>query len=96
MHRKNKTEHHILISDKDNVALRAVLNYKLENSCKINSYKNNTCYIFDNNTLNFKDIIAMMANHSNLKNISYNIQPQKACFLIGSNSSRHRGEVIQF
>jgi GT2 family glycosyltransferase len=50
-------------------------------------------FIFDNNFINFKDIIQIMQSNKG-KNITYKILPQTADFLIGSNSSNDRGEVI--
>ncbi|SFA71853.1 Glycosyltransferase, GT2 family [Flavobacterium swingsii] len=50
-------------------------------------------FIFDNNFINFKDIIQIMQSNKG-KNITYKTLPQTADFLIGSNSSNDRGEVI--
>ena len=49
--------------------------------------------IFDNNYIYFKEIIKKMQLNKNKKN-TFKILPQTTDFLIGSNSSNDRGEVI--
>ena len=49
--------------------------------------------IFDNNTISFKSIINSLERFRN-KGFTFKILPQKSDFIIGSNSSNDRGEVI--
>ena len=49
--------------------------------------------IFDNNYIDFKEIIKKTQLNKN-KKITFKILPQTTDFLIGSNSSNDRGEVI--
>jgi GT2 family glycosyltransferase len=99
---KVKSENYILISDNQN------LKQKIENQfkkpvellsrnfgiTKSFSQKANTEIIFDNNYIDFKTIIELLELNKN-KNFTFKILPKTSDFLIGSNSSNDRGEVIQ-
>ncbi|NHM06278.1 glycosyltransferase family 2 protein [Flavobacterium sp. CYK-4] len=50
--------------------------------------------IFDNNSCSFRSIIELMQRHNN-NQFTFKILPEKSRFLIGSNSSNDRGEVIR-
>lgn len=52
--------------------------------------------IFDNQTNSFKTIIEMMAKSTRISNATYRIRPAKSQFIIGSDSSNSRGEVIKY
>ena len=97
-------ESYALISD--NERLREKLKTQLKgevilqkkNANKINYsqflvQKNKFEIIFDNNYISFKEIIQTIQLNKN-KSVTYKILPQKADFLVGSNSSNDRGEVI--
>lgn len=64
------------------------INYSQNLSKKIASE-----FVFDNNYVNFKEIIQTMRLNKN-KKITFKILPQTTDFLIGSNNSNDRGEVI--
>ena len=68
---------------------------EMEFSALTQSFSSNkaTEIIFDNNFINFKSIIATFESQKN-KNITFKIIPQNADFMIGSNNSLDRGEVI--
>lgn len=57
--------------------------------------KNHIEVIFDNEMLTYGDIIAIMQNHSS-QGYTFKIKPAGCRYLIGSNSSNDRGEVITF
>ncbi|MEO8234470.1 MAG: glycosyltransferase family 2 protein [Flavobacterium sp.] len=97
-------ENYVLISDnkrlreKLEIQLKAEVVLQKNNANKINYsqflvQKNRIEIIFDNNYVNFKEIIQTIQINKN-KNTTYKILPQNADFLIGSNSSNDRGEVI--
>lgn len=50
--------------------------------------------VLDNGTFSFKEIIGFLEKNKN-KGYTFKIVPEKANFLIGSNSSNDRGEIIQ-
>ena len=52
--------------------------------------------IFDNETHSFKSIIAFIQNSKQESNLTFKILPKNSRFIIGSNSSKGRGEVIHF
>jgi GT2 family glycosyltransferase len=102
---KTSPENYILISDNE------ILKEKLERSFKkpvklqnwnpeiINFTKSfsknqNTEIIFDQNHLDFKTIIEAFETYKR-KGFSFKIAPKNAGFLIGSNSSFDRGEIIK-
>jgi len=102
---KVSPENYILISDNE------ILKEKIENSLKKPvklqnwnsesiiftksfSKNQNTEIIFDQNHLDFKTIIEAFETNKN-KGISFKISPKNAGFLIGSNSSFDRGEIIK-
>ena len=98
---KVEPENYILISENKN------LRQKLENQfqkpveilsrnfnfTKSISQKNNCEIIFDNNYVDFKTIIELLETNKN-RNFTFKILPKSADFLIGSNSSNDRGEVL--
>uniref|UniRef100_UPI00404A2F32 glycosyltransferase family 2 protein n=1 Tax=Gelidibacter sp. TaxID=2018083 RepID=UPI00404A2F32 len=52
--------------------------------------------IFDQKFITFKEIIERMTKWSENKKLSFKILPKDAQFIIGSNSSKSRGEVLKF
>ena len=103
---KLQPDHYILISN--NYELQAVLEKKIQKNISILNIKNRkvvfsqsishigtTEYIIDLNCITFKDAISFLQNNKN-KNTTYKILPPKSKFLIGSNSSNDRGEVVLF
>jgi len=103
---KSKPESYIFISDNDNTKekLHTALKKKiqittLENQKALFSQTFSTSksleVILDNNYFTFKDSIAFLEIHKN-KNTTFKILPSESNFIIGSNSSNDRGEVIPF
>jgi GT2 family glycosyltransferase len=100
-HTKPKTiqkeiRNYILVSDSLNSSLKKALkknidlysdNYKLEDDHEI---------IFDSNKLSFKEILNRMDNLSTNSKLTFKIIPRNANFIIGSDSSKLKGEVITF
>ena len=97
-------ESYVLISD--NELLKEKLQTKLKkdvflvekNSLNINYsqnlFKKMSCeFVFDNNHIDFKEIIQIIQSKEN-KNNTFKILPQTTDFLIGSDNSNDRGEVI--
>jgi GT2 family glycosyltransferase len=91
-------EHYILISD--NEILRENLENQLKKPVKrqINakSFSENRAseIIFDQNYLDFKTIIEAFEANKN-QNFTFKILPKSTCFILGSNSSFDRGEVLK-
>ena len=96
---KISPESYILVSN-DNV-LKKKLENKLKKEVKLQgisqsfSENKNVEVIFDNNFIDFKSIIDFLELNKN-KKFTYTIVPQNTDFMIGSNTSNDRGEVILF
>ena len=102
---KVSPENYILISD--NEILKEKIERSLKKPVKLQNWNSesiiftksfsknqNTEIIFDQNHLDFKTIIEAFETNKN-KGISFKISPKNAGFLIGSNSSFDRGEIIK-
>lgn len=86
----------VLISEEKNKALETILNTTLELQSEWKDCKNDTEYILDNNHLSFRSIIEIIANAPKNCSVTFKILPKNSNFIIGSNSSKSRGEVMTF
>ena len=88
---------YIVISDNEN--LKKLIESKMQKSVVLQQFTKSFSrerrleIIFDNNFLDFKSIIACMESNKN-SDITFKILPKNSHFIIGSNSSNDRGEVI--
>jgi GT2 family glycosyltransferase len=96
---KRNPQNYILVSQDE--FLKDVLENKLKNPIQLQKsaqfvFENkNSEVIFDQNFNSFKTIIDAFETNKN-KGLSFKILPKSSRFLIGSNSSFDRGEVINF
>ena len=94
---KNLPESYILISN--NQKLQETLEKQLQKRVKMESRtqsfseNKNIEIIFDTNFVDFKTIIASLEWNKN-NNLTFKIIPQSSDFMLGSNSSHDRGEII--
>jgi GT2 family glycosyltransferase len=94
---KAKPTQYLLVSNNEN--LRKQLEIQLKKPVKLQdiaqsfSHNQPTEIIFDQNNIDFKTIIHAFETHKS-KNVTFKILPKTTDFLIGSNSSFDRGEVI--
>lgn len=95
---KLSPEKYILVSDNEILGkkLEKQFNRKVEFHKTLESLSKNTRteIIFDQNYLDFKAIIQAFETNKN-SNITFKILPKSADFIIGSNSSLDRGEVVR-
>ena len=84
----------VLLSSESNTALQNTLERDLKLKLEIQVYEDDTEYILDNNYLSFKAIIEILTNTPKNCSATYKILPKNSNFIIGSNSSISRGEVI--
>ena len=89
-------ENYALISKTKNEALAIKLSKPLIQVLNAEEIKENTQIIFDANTISFQTIIQKMETSEKNKNLSFKILPKNANFILGSSSSKSRGEVIPF
>ncbi|HEU0136440.1 MAG TPA: glycosyltransferase family 2 protein [Flavobacterium sp.] len=100
---RREIDQYILLSDDDNFEneIKNFLGKRVTRSASatendLNSLlADNTELIIDNGTFSFAEIIELMQRFRN-KSASFKIRPAKNGFIIGSNSSNDRGEVIDF
>jgi GT2 family glycosyltransferase len=103
---RSTPESYILVSDNDNI--KEKLQEVLKKNIQITTLENQkavfsqtfskhkpTEVILDNNYLTFKNGIQILETYKS-KNLTFKILPSVSSFIIGSNSSNDRGEVIQF
>ena len=95
---KLEPEMYILVSDNEILAqkIEKQLNRKVQLQKKEQSFSKSskTEIIFDQNYLNFKDIIQTLEANKN-KDYTFKILPKSSSFMIGSNSSFDRGEIVE-
>lgn len=95
---KSKPKKYILVSDDE--ILRKKIENQFNKSVKLQeinqsfSNKSTTEIIFDRNFVDFKAIIKAFEKNKN-NGFTFKIHPESSDFLIGSNSSFDRGEVIK-
>lgn len=92
---------YVYVSNKMNVNLEAVLKTDMvlkQGLSDIVYTEKETELIFDANTLTYKEIIEFMEiNCPNMgKLVTYKIQPKTSNFMLGSDNSMSRGEVVVF
>lgn len=94
---KSKTipEQYAFISDNEEMKqkLEAKLQKKVELVPITSSFAESTEIILDANYTSFKDVISFIAQNKN-KSVTFKILPPNCNFIIGSNSSNDRGEVV--
>lgn len=91
-----KTDSYILISDNPLQELQNSLKTEVLVWSNLNRYQNRTQYILDNNYLSFRSIINIISNTPKNCSATFRILPKNSNFIIGSNSSKTRGEVLSF
>jgi GT2 family glycosyltransferase len=86
---------YILIASESNVSIEKTIQQKLICRAQMETYEDHTEYILDNNHLSFKSIIEILSNTPKNCTATFKILPKNSNFIIGSNSSKTRGAVIQ-
>lgn len=93
---KKITDHYVFVSSKENAELKSVLGKEMDTYEEVNGYKPDSEIIFDANSLTYKKIISELDEHSQFPKLSFKILPNNSNFVIGSDDSINRGEVIIF
>lgn len=92
---ESNPKHIVFVSNQSNKALQNMFRERLSTRSQLDTYSNDTEYILDNNHLSFKSIIEIFSNTPKNCNATFKILPKNSNFIIGSNSSKSRGAVIQ-
>ena len=85
---------YVLVSSNSNLNLNQALNSEIEVIPTIDIYENNTEYILDNHYLSFGLIIDMLSKSPKNSTTTFKILAKNSNFIIGSNSSKQRGQVL--
>ncbi|MEO6346630.1 MAG: glycosyltransferase family 2 protein [Aquaticitalea sp.] len=92
---RTKVKNYILMSDKMNELLQSKLEKSVQLYSEHSILAEHTQILFDTKTISFKSIIDFIIN-SKESDISFKFLLNESGFIIGSNSSKDRGEVIEF
>lgn len=87
---------YVMVSDNLNDDLNAKLLKPITLYSDEKPLQPNQQIIFDQRTITFKSIINNIAKWSEIDGVTFKILPKNAKFIIGSNSSKGRGEVLKF
>ncbi|WP_298533153.1 glycosyltransferase family 2 protein [uncultured Algibacter sp.] len=92
---------YIYVSSKLNPNMMSVLNEDMvlkQHLVDIGNLEDETELVFDANVIKYKEIIEFMdTNYANMgKLVTYKIQPKASNFILGSDNSVSRGEVVVF
>ena len=91
-----RIDHTILVSNKVPEQLERKLNRTIELLKEVYEVKLNTEIVLDANMLTYKKIIQYISNPILNRKAKFKILPKNSNFIIGSDSSKGRGEVIIF
>ncbi|WP_308992688.1 glycosyltransferase family 2 protein [Mariniflexile litorale] len=94
VNKKKQVNGYVFISDEMNNALKAVLSKKINLKHNFENIENDTEVIFDANKLSYKEIILMMNDAEKNKSITFKILPKQSNFILGSNDTTSRGEIV--
>ena len=93
---KYLVEKYVLVSDKSLETLKSKLTKPVQIYSEKEKMENHTQVIFDARTNSFKSMIDFMSNSSKNKDWTFRILPKYANYILGSDTSTGRGEVIHF
>lgn len=92
---KNNPKHIVFVSNQSNEVFKEMFGERFSMVKTFNIYTDDTEYILDNNYLSFKSIIEILSNTPKNCTATFKILPKNSNFIIGSNSSKSRGAVVQ-
>ncbi|TYA54809.1 glycosyltransferase family 2 protein [Formosa maritima] len=90
---KNVQEY-VLVSNKENLELESSLNKKMTVLNSVTNYFPNFEYILDIHFLGYKKAIDLLTNNTKKQSSTFMFLLKNSKFILGSNSSKSRGEVI--
>jgi len=92
---ESNPKHVVFVSNNSHKVLEKIYADKFTVVNQFDVYANDFEYILDNNYLSFKSIIEILSNTPKNCTATFKILPKNSNFIIGSNSSKRRGAVIQ-
>ncbi|WP_179346032.1 glycosyltransferase family 2 protein [Winogradskyella ursingii] len=94
--KKIKIKKSILVSNGNFETMTSKLQQPFTQVSRLPEISENSQVVLDANHLGYKAIIEYMKSSDTSKSISYRILPKNSTFIIGSDSSVQRGEVLHF
>lgn len=94
--KQKRIDSYLVLSKRNCDFLNPIFDKPVEVVSELPDLKPNTEIIFDAHTFSYKSIIELIDNYKTQRTVSFKILPNNAQFIIGSNSSKRRGEVIHF
>jgi len=91
-----KPDQYYLITNSKNSALEEALDKKVHLQNYIKGIEEMSEVVFDANTLSYKEIIKHLEILHQVNHLSFKILPNNSNFIIGSNNSINKGDVIHF
>jgi GT2 family glycosyltransferase len=91
---KNQIDSYLVLSKRNCDFLKPILKKPVTVVSEIPDLEKHTEIIFDAYTFSYKSIIELIDNYKTQKGISFKILPNNSHFIIGSNSSKSRGEIL--
>ncbi len=88
------TKKFVFVSSEINTSVYRALNQEVVLQTHMDGYEDQTEYILDNNYLSFKSIIKIISSRPEYCTSTFKILPKNSNFILGSNCSKTRGEVI--
>lgn len=92
---KIRIDRYVVLSNRKCEFLKFVLNKPIEVVSELPELKAHTEILFDARSISFKGIIELIDNYKTQSGLTFKILSPNSHFLLGSNSSKNRGEVIQ-
>ncbi len=89
-------ENYALVSNEENKGLALKLSKPMQLVSAKDRLQTNTQVVFDANVVSFKTIIDKVSSIEKNRGITFKILPKNTNFIVGSHSSKSRGEVITF
>lgn len=87
-------ERYIIISNKNEGYFSNAIQGELLMQSELKDISKDSEVIFDADFLSFKDIIKYMSDFNTNSNVTFKILPKRVKYILGSNDSLNRGEVI--
>ena len=92
---KSTPETYVVLTDKKKEVFKSILKGNVIVKSDLNEISDSSEVIFDADYVSYKDIIKHMSNSEINSKATFKIHPKNTNFILGSNDSKNRGEVIK-
>ena len=91
-----KVNNYFIYSHEIHSSFNTIFPFEVNYVNNLKDVKPNSEVIFDANTLSFKEIIEQISILQKNNSHTFKILPKNSNFILGSNTSKHRGEILHF